>query len=1485
MATFKFQNKFACAAYFNMARDNFHRTMLDIFQQIGITDNYIETELDARMAEMLAVLKGQDSAMNAGNARKLKAQQPRVRQQLFQHFPILGPVMSEILKQRHINKDKAAWDALLEEEQKKILAIEDVKERNRKRAALVNDDGDRDATCADCFDAIYTLGCCLSDCRKFFTHYQPYNSQDELQEIYTRQKQIAAWLFPVFTASRRLDKKRNRLTSAEMAFITNNNYKVKTDEAGKKVQNEEKKDVYIKNHDYYFSILGESFVSLNADGSFSQDSLENDGTHADFGKAANYALSDFGLLYLCCSFITRPQAKLFADKVSLFANSPENMTDANFRYVLSASNTENPSSVMVEEMNRLKIKLGVENLDLSKEEDLEKFNALRADTTYWQKTPENLIIQEMLSIYRVRLPKGKRLDKQDNASTIALDMLNELRRCPRELYNILSPKGQKAFEDPADDGSGSHSAKNDRIRYTDRFAYLALRAIDEAKIFNSIRFQVQLGYYRFAFYDKTCIDETPQLRRLGKTVNGFGRLSAIENLRKQSWAPTDAEPVVQEENKFQCKVYEPTQLEDGRTVLDLLRPVEDEVGNTPYVTDSAASYNIHNNRIGLYWERDGNRRLRQDDVLFFPTLQAKDIEGKSEGHRKADAPQKAPLCSLSVRDLPALLFLYHLNGGNKQAVENVIINKYDSLLRFFTDLSRIPQEGGAEPTFESIRKEVKRIGLDEVLKDYGLKASEIPTRLCVCFVPDGETQPIEAGPTDILGYFKDLLEGSKYALDDNATLDSIKQLIHNVGYEKATKGLPSKLKKQVNPQLVTQTGIETLLRCKGRKTEDAPANIMNFVFDEVEIIAEPDENAPNPVTLRFIQKLIGRVEKRRAWIDSQLKKLKVSRQQQFVKDNRYATKGYKDVRYGRLAQILAESMLKWQPSAESERGKDKLTGLNYRRLTDFLSTYNEKSVAGEWRGLDALKHVLRKAKLIDSPNAHPFLATVLKKNPKHIEALFQDYMYAEKSELINVEGKFSGFDKKRPVADAVAIAPAFVHPNRKRWQDDCAQADNVRDMAKRYIEDCKTLLLPDGLFADAIIEQMKNAGMTDILDEAEDKNQENNVSFLISRYMESKDDHCQSFYDGNTEQFYRGYDLFKKLEGKKQGNEQLPQYLSREEIAKKLKEKASLEKSIANYCERKNKPEAKEGMIRDISRIRKNERAILRYKIQDMVLFLTAKKMLESLNAVQDGSHANDEAIHRVPLGKLTLRAIDRRLQFAQEHQEQQISQMKLKDIFDGSALDITLNYEYMTKVTWHLLDEQGNKVTREETRRVKGKEVKVNVPVIAERRVYITQENVAAKNFGRIFRIIKDVRLKDLLLLLIEKREGGRTHETGPDYTVSAAELANDFAKLDSWRPDAFEIIHRLEKAAYGSLKHPESEESYQFKNMMRLITDEQEADGINQYRVAFAHSKYAVEARLFGSETSLQAPEVSEAMETQLRNRSETILGRAGSQETTEE
>ena len=267
---------------------------------------------------------------------------------------------------------------------------------------------------------------------------------------------------------------------------------------------------------------------------------------------------------------------------------------------------------------------------------------------------------------------------------------------------------------------------------------------------------------------------------------------------------------------------------------------------------------------------------------------------------------------------------------------------------------------------------------------------------------------------------------------------------------------------------------------------------------------------------------------------------------------------------------------------------------------------------------------------------------------------------------------------------------------------------------------------------------------------------------------------------------------------------------------------------------------------------------------------------MQSQQVIQDGNTSDGEITRRVDLGRQIKSSFDQEMQVSKER-EQKIQQMKLQDVFDGEALNVTMDYKYRIDVTWKLRDEQGRVIKFNKEGSPIGYDEqgllleKGGKPKVFVRKVYITQKNVAIKNFGKIFRVVKDERLEKLLILLILKKEGKDLPERGQDYTVSIAELANEFSTFDSLRTDAFAIIHELEKTAHLRMNDSKSSMTHQFNKMMHLICSEEEAVAINQYRISFAHSVNGINEDVIN--TGLEVPLVSTKMKEQMAARSNNI------------
>jgi hypothetical protein len=286
------------------------------------------------------------------------------------------------------------------------------------------------------------------------------------------------------------------------------------------------------------------------------------------------------------------------------------------------------------------------------------------------------VTRAVFSIYSIRLPK-LRVDSESSVMTLGVDMLNELKKCPAELLEHLEPEAQKRFQVTSDEAQPDDDGPQDTIllkRFKNRFPQLALSYIDRQQLFPTVRFQVELGAYRYKFYSKTGVDRRARVRILQKPLHGFGRLQEVEERRKLEW-------------KDKIRPFEATE--------------KDHADTKPYVTDTHAHYIVANNRVGMYWDASNDAAAGN----YLPAL-------KDDG-----AESQAPLCWLSIYELPAMIF-HALLCSTLSATQDVIRDYATRYRRLFSDIME-------EKLSPSADVDVRQV----VEADYGIKFSQIPDEI------------------------------------------------------------------------------------------------------------------------------------------------------------------------------------------------------------------------------------------------------------------------------------------------------------------------------------------------------------------------------------------------------------------------------------------------------------------------------------------------------------------------------------------------------------------------------------------------------------------------------------------------------------------------------------------------------------------------------------------------------------------------------------
>lgn len=313
-----------------------------------------------------------------------------------------------------------------------------------------------------------------------------------------------------------------------------------------------------------------------------------------------------------------------------------------------------------------------------------------------------LYVKEILCMNRIRMTRSQ-IDSQMSDTALALDMMNELRKCPKPLYDVLDLSSRNYFKDDANlqweednptqtdsQSPDSHNITDLRaksvprstfVRWQNRFPEMALCFIDLKGLFKTTRFQLRLGNYRYRFYTHTAqqsLDGRERLRILQKELHGFGRINEIEQTIKKKWGQyiekntTDPKP-------------------------------KDQPDRTPYITHQRPQYNIDpvSHSIGLRWD--------------FPNKKTKYYIPEIQPLKKCPSGNLAPQCYLNTDELTALLFYQYIKDKYRpdkgSSAENIIRKCYINLHTLFSQLA-----------------DNKAISINELNK-WELRPSDIPAKI------------------------------------------------------------------------------------------------------------------------------------------------------------------------------------------------------------------------------------------------------------------------------------------------------------------------------------------------------------------------------------------------------------------------------------------------------------------------------------------------------------------------------------------------------------------------------------------------------------------------------------------------------------------------------------------------------------------------------------------------------------------------------------
>ncbi|MFC5045769.1 type VI-B CRISPR-associated RNA-guided ribonuclease Cas13b [Aquimarina hainanensis] len=279
------------------------------------------------------------------------------------------------------------------------------------------------------------------------------------------------------------------------------------------------------------------------------------------------------------------------------------------------------------------------------------------DHTRGFKSTETLSFQVTRWVFTYRcfkkIKKVLRSDYSDMA--LALQMLDELSKCPTPLYNQLAKKYQWEFIEDINEYIQDHEENEQglfastishqiiRRRYEDKFPYFAIRFLDETLNFTRLFFQIVLGTYEHDRREKNFSFTLHSIdRSIKEQIKVFGKLSAIQKAKEAFFTP-------------------------------------DTSDHTAWQRYPGAHYAIENNKIAIYHTEvtkrlpDKDRKNRKDKKTVLQELGLEDI-----------ARVSPPTAYLSVHELPAMVYtvLQKLQQGiPKETIRRELENRLRDKIR------------------------------------------------------------------------------------------------------------------------------------------------------------------------------------------------------------------------------------------------------------------------------------------------------------------------------------------------------------------------------------------------------------------------------------------------------------------------------------------------------------------------------------------------------------------------------------------------------------------------------------------------------------------------------------------------------------------------------------------------------------------------------------------------------------------------------------
>ena len=331
------------------------------------------------------------------------------------------------------------------------------------------------------------------------------------------------------------------------------------------------------------------------------------------------------------------------------------------------------------------------------------------------------------------LKKSIRSHYSDEA--LLMQIIDELSKCPHEMYHYLSVENQNQFlydineyekqnsDTDVDDEIVSHPVI--RKRYPDqkgrsKFFYFALRYLDTKVDFPSLRFQVRAGNYLHQHGAKNLKGTSIEADRIIKEkINLFARLDEVTEAKAKYFEGFTTAL------KFTSDDQDDIESHDVNTVINEAHYANEwELFPFP-------SYNLMDNNVPIYLDIPGLTHI---------------ITQEKKEYRKDDKPSKTdiiekvfkeiptkyigkPVMILSIHELPSLLYEVIVNKKSGKEIEEILVKKVLDHIHKLKDARTYSDNKKEIPTILQKQNKNDEINIEKLKSHIKKQQNEIKERL------------------------------------------------------------------------------------------------------------------------------------------------------------------------------------------------------------------------------------------------------------------------------------------------------------------------------------------------------------------------------------------------------------------------------------------------------------------------------------------------------------------------------------------------------------------------------------------------------------------------------------------------------------------------------------------------------------------------------------------------------------------------------------